>query len=103
MYGYKMSVRALDKGDTRHDNEGKKCKTFWLDSFFYGTFSSFCVCSLHLAVTRKKCVCVCDWRNEVELSDNFHVPSVAHKLKLLLPDFFFAFTAHTHSDTVRHK
>lgn len=48
-------------------------------------FQAF-VCSLHLAVTQKKYVC--DWRNEVELSDNFHVPSVAHKLKLLLPDFF---------------
>lgn len=31
---------------------------------------------------------MCDCGSEVELSDNFHVPSVCHKLKLLLPDFF---------------
>lgn len=44
---------------------------------------------LHLAITKtEKKVCVCDCENEVELSDNFHVPSVCHKLKLLLPDFF---------------
>lgn len=52
---YKMNVRALGEGATRHDNEGKKVheskKFCWI---FFMEFIQAFVRSLHLAVTKKK-------------------------------------------------